>query len=314
MNDRSGRLELRVGVVALVAIVILILGALWGRGVTDTFDQQEVEIHFPDAGGITTGTPVFLNGVEVGSVSNVSARQDYAEATAHIESGIRLADDAEAVIRVKELTGGKKVELDPGSSGNPLEGGAIPGRNEGDIGELIAVAGNLSGQIEPIIRRVDSVLADLSAIIGDPRVRNGIRETVTEFSQAGRRANRLLASSGPKLANTLTTLEDLSSDLSVLVETNGPAIERILGSTERAASDAESAIADGRRLLDRLDRLAGDLEAIFTNVREGKGLISTLLYDESMSEELRRTIIALRTFLARIDQKGVNVNVKLGHE
>ena len=314
MNDRSGRLELRVGIVALVAIAILILGALWGRGVTDTFDQQQVKIHFQDAGGITTGTPVFLNGVEVGSVSKISARQEYAEAIAHIESGILLADDAKAVIRVKELTGGKKVELDPGASGTPLEGRAIPGRNEGDIGELIAVAGNLSGQIEPIVRRVDSVLADLSAIIGDPHVRIGIRETVTEFSQAGRRANRLLASSGPKLTSTLTTLEDLSRDLSVLVETNAPAVERILGSTERAATDAGSAIAEGRRLLERLDRLAGELEEISRDVREGKGMISTLLYDESMSEELRRTIVTLRTFLSRIDQKGVNVNVEVGHE
>ena len=314
MYDRSRKLETRVGIVTLVAIAILILGALWGRGVTETFDQRQVEIHFPDAGGITAGTPVFLNGVEVGSVSKVTARQEYAEAVAHIDPSIRLTDEASAVIRVKELTGGKKIELEPGTSDALPTGRPIPGRNEGDIGELIAVAGRLSDQIDPIVRRVDSVLADLSKIVGDPAVRTGVRETVTQFSQAGRRANALLESSGPRLRNTLVQLEGLSSDLSSLVSENRPTVERILGTTDRAASEAEGAVADGRRLMTRLDRVVDDLELITREVREGDGVINALLYDEKMTAELNRAVSALRRFLARIEEKGVNVNVELGHE
>lgn len=314
MSEENQRLELRVGGVALLSIIIVVAGVLWGKGVTDRFDQQAIEIHFPDAGGVTTSTPVFLNGVEVGSVTSIRVTSDHAVVRAHIEAGLAISDEATAVIRIRELTGGKKIELDPGDSKQPLAGAAIPGRNEGDIGELIAVAGRLSDQIEPIVRRTDTVLQELVALLGDPQLQADVRTAAAEFAEAGGRANGLLAEVGPDLGRSIEKLERLTDQVSAVVETNRPAFDRIVASTDAATSSAVGAVAEGRDVLAKLDRVARDLEVVARTVRDGGGFFGTLLYDDTMSKSLEQTIEVLRRFIDDIRKKGVNVNVELGHE
>ena len=225
MVEKETRLERRVGGIALVGLTLLIAGVLWGKGVTDNLDKKPLIISFEDATGINTNTPVYFHGVQVGSVSAISVDNLGATVKAHVKGDVDIRDDATATLRIMELTGGKKIELDPGTASTALGDRPIRGVNEGDIGEIFSMAASIASEIGPMMERADSLLAALNTLVTDPSIQLGVKSTITEFSQAGRSVNALLESSGPSISRTLGSLEQAAGELNRLLEKNRPAIE-----------------------------------------------------------------------------------------
>ena len=314
MEKKSHTLEWRVGAITVGAIVILVAGILWGKGVTESIDRSAVTILFDDASGVTTSTPIYLNGVPVGTVTSLATDEDGAIVSARIDSDVSLDDDARAVVRVKELTGGKKIELDPGSSGRSLGTASIIGRNEGDIGELIAIAAHLAKDIGPLMRRADSLLGSLQRFVDDPVLQQGVRTTVTEFAELGGRANRLVTETGPGITVTIASLRELSGRLNDFIVRNEKGVESAIESTGRLTTNAGSAVEDARTSLRKLDSFLDRLNSITDELSEGEGLVATLLNDPAFTRDLQETIRTVRFLLTNIDRRGVNVNVELGHE
>lgn len=314
MESQNNRLEWRVGAISIAALVLLVAGILWGKGLTDSIDRAAVTFEFDDASGITTSTPVFLHGVPVGTVTSLSTSEQGAIVKARVDGHITLRDDARAVVRVKELTGGTKIELDPGMSGRPLGNNPITGKNEGDIGALIAVVANLAGDIGPLMRRADSLLVELYSLVSDPELQRGVRNTVAGFAEVGERANRLLATNGPRITSAVSSIDQLSKRLNLFVSRNELGIESIISKTNTLTTDAGVAVGEARQTLGKINKLVDRLNGITEELSSGEGLISTLINDPEFTRELEQTIRSLRALLVNIDRRGVNVNVELGHE
>ncbi len=314
MEPEKSRLEWRVGGITIVALVLLVAGILWGKGLTRSIDRAPVTILFDDASGVSGGTPIFLHGVPVGTITSLTSAENGAIAEGWIDGGIVLRDDARALVRVKELTGGKKIELDPGVSNELLGDKPMIGRNEGDIGALIAVVANLASDIGPLMRHADTLLVELQALVTDPELRRGVRESVANLAEVGERAKGLLAENGPGITRSISSLDRLSKGLHEFVVRNEEGIESIISTTGRLTSDAEEAVGEARQTLENINELVKRLDGLTNELSEGEGLISTLINDPEFTGELEKTLRSLRLLLANIDRRGINVNVEVGHE
>lgn len=86
----------------------------------------DVQATFSQAGGLHSGTPVVIAGVEIGRVKSVGLEDYEAKVRMVIQPGVVLQKDTMASIKTKGLIGEKYIELTPGASDKPIKpGGAI---------------------------------------------------------------------------------------------------------------------------------------------------------------------------------------------
>ena len=116
MRMRRG-VELGVGVFLLIGILALAYLSL-RLGQVDLFGRSGYTVHadFPTAGGLKGGAAVEIAGVAVGRVESSELRDYQARVTMHIQSDVKLQDDAIVSIKTKGLIGEKFVQISPGGS------------------------------------------------------------------------------------------------------------------------------------------------------------------------------------------------------
>nr|MCU0329979.1 MlaD family protein [Candidatus Kapabacteria bacterium] len=135
--EASRRIEVRVGLVSIVAIVLLVVGILLGKGVSLSGTRQIVSVQLEHSGGLENGSPVVVNGVKRGLVTEVRNEQGGVVAIAEIDGISDLREDVSARVSILEITGGKKLEITPGTRGSYRVGTVIPGTVAADIVSLV---------------------------------------------------------------------------------------------------------------------------------------------------------------------------------
>lgn len=313
MADQSRKLEIRVGVVTIIAVIALIGGILWGKGIG--IDRRRLTIQLENASGLTSGTPVLVSGVPKGGVASIKTVEDGAHVEILVDRDVKVMEDASAVIRVMEITGGKKIELDPGESSRPLPDDAeIPGLNQGDVGAMLAFVGNLAHDIAPMLRRLDSTLVAVNDIVGDEAFREDVVQTLDNFSSLSADLRSLVRNNRGRIERTLNNVDALAANLRGVADRNAPVVERLLTNTESLVNDARGTLGGADATLATVDRLALRIDSIAVELRTGEGMISRLLYDPEMASELEKVLVELRKTLRDLNQKGVNVNMEVGHK
>jgi phospholipid/cholesterol/gamma-HCH transport system substrate-binding protein len=128
MNIR--KIEISVGLfvfVGLAATAFLAVRIGGGRLALSAPDTQLTTARFTNASGLRAGSTVRVAGVPVGEVNEVTLKRDemVALVTLRLDASLKLEDDVSASVRSSGLIGEKFIALNPGSSGVPLEPGAL---------------------------------------------------------------------------------------------------------------------------------------------------------------------------------------------
>jgi phospholipid/cholesterol/gamma-HCH transport system substrate-binding protein len=306
------RLELKVGLLALGTLLLLLGGITWGRGWQLGVRTQEVVLHFPSGAGIEVGAPVLVNGVQKGSVRYIELRDGIVVLTARLDADVELRRDAHARILLQELTGGRKVELFPGTAAEPLpRRQPIPGATAPDVGELVANLANFGEQLQRLSLRLDTTATALNAVL-TPATQRNLTTAIEELTLLAQQLRSLAEGSRASVEESAENIALLSRRLRTLLEQNSPAIDRTLASLERLTRQAETTLGNADSLLVQLQRSSATLEELLSALRSRKTLAGRLLQDEQLALQVDSTVTQLRDFLHQIQRYGVNVNVRLG--
>ena len=109
-------IEIKVGLVSILAVILFIIGITLGRGLYVSVNPVTVKIRFPNSGNIQISAPVFVNGVKRGAVASVRNDNGSVLVTADLDNVREFRRDVSARISILEITGGKKIEIFPGKS------------------------------------------------------------------------------------------------------------------------------------------------------------------------------------------------------
>ncbi len=105
-------------------------------------DYYSLYARFTSVSGLRDGSPVEIDGIEVGRVEQMSIDQERQMAMVElkIKKGIKVYEDALASIKTSGLIGDKLIKIDPGGGGDILKpGGTITETNSAlDIEDLIS--------------------------------------------------------------------------------------------------------------------------------------------------------------------------------
>ncbi|MFP4029274.1 MAG: outer membrane lipid asymmetry maintenance protein MlaD [Candidatus Brocadiia bacterium] len=109
--------ELTAGFFVLAGVLCLAYLSIRFGGV-DVFKKEgyEVKAKFSEIGGLRSGAPVFIAGVNIGRVTKVSLKDYTARVSLWVRGDIDLPEDTIAAVKTRGLIGEKYIALSPGGA------------------------------------------------------------------------------------------------------------------------------------------------------------------------------------------------------
>ena len=311
MTDRKK--EVRVGIVALLSLIVLIAGITIGKGLIVGVSQNTLLFTFPSSGGIEIGAPIFINGVKRGSVISTENINGGVAIAGSIDDISDLHPDAQAKISMLEITGGKKIDITPGiSSGNLDISKPIAGTISADATELISLVGDLGADASIIVKRLDSVLAQANSLLSDGIVVKQLRNTIKNADELMITLNALMGDNKENMRNLIKDLGALAKDAKSAVNNNEPKLRSILIKLDSLAGSGQRLMAKTDTALAGVTDLTVETKDMMKDIKTNGSFINKLLYDKTTSKSIDTTLQRVNDLLLKIHEHGLNANIRLG--
>ncbi len=134
-------LELMVGLFIIVGIICLgYLSIKLGKMEVVGGKGYEIYAIFSNIGGLRTGSSIEIAGVDVGRVKSITLDNYQAHVVLDLPWGVKIQEDAIALVKTKGLIGERYIEITPGGSEKIIQpGGRIRETQPAvDLEELIS--------------------------------------------------------------------------------------------------------------------------------------------------------------------------------
>jgi phospholipid/cholesterol/gamma-HCH transport system substrate-binding protein len=311
MTDRKK--EIRVGIVALLSLIVLIAGITIGKGLIVGVSQTTLSFTFPSSGGIEIGAPIFINGVKRGSVIAINNMNGGVAITGSIDEVNDLHSDAAANISMLEITGGKKIDINPGTaSGNLDISKPIIGTISADATELIGLVGDLGADASITVKRLDSVLAQANSLLSDGIVVKQLRNTIKNADELMTTLNALMGDNKENMRNLIKDLGSLAKEAKSAVNNNEPKLRSILTRLDSLAGSGQRLMAKTDTALAGVTDLTVETKDMMKDIKTNGSFINKLLYDKTTSKSIDTTLQRVNDLLLKIHEHGLNANIRLG--
>ncbi|MEZ4826723.1 MAG: MlaD family protein [Bacteroidia bacterium] len=310
--------EIRVGLTVLAGIVLLYLMIAWARRI-HFFAPEENQylIHFEQVSGLLEGDPVHVRGYLAGRVMDIHPEKDFMAVMVSVDERIELYADAYAEIRVKELLGGKMIEIFPGNGAVAFDNQLfLPGKTSPDFASAFSGFGDITGSIDiaginKMIGRMDSLTANIQLWMteSDPQ---RVVAMVEDISGMVARVNRLISDVNDRkiiygLDSTLTTVNHLLKKTEPLFDE----AEKITRSAEFSLIPrADSLVGQLESTLRSLDKTITSVNAVMDKLEEKDNVGGRIFNDPGLSAQLDTTLYNLNKVLEQIHSKRVIVGMK----
>ncbi len=272
--------EFKAALLVITALVVFIWGFNYLKG-RNIFNFSTVYyVVYDDIQGLMTGTPVSINGFNVGKVSDIEFQGKTSKllVTITMDKQIDVSKNSIAQIYESSLIGGKAVAIKPVVDDAPIA-------KSGDF---------LKGEIKPSFTDVlDERLSPLqdkieSLVINTDSVMNKFNNVFTAETQKN------LQASVVKFNSTLGNLESITASLDKFLKTNegqlSTSVQNIdtltanLAKVSKTLSDAGL----GETVAD-LQKSIQNLNALLQGINKGEGSLGKLTKDEALYQNLEKT-------------------------
>jgi phospholipid/cholesterol/gamma-HCH transport system substrate-binding protein len=292
--------ETKIGVLAVVGIGLLIFGFNFLKGKNLFKDEKHVFAKFEDVRGLTKSNPVFINGLQIGTISDLNGGKELKEilVTIHLSQDIHIPDNSLAVINPSPIST-TSLEIKLGNSSNYLKNGdtLITTLSGGAFDEALKMLNPVLYEVRNAVKSLDSVL-HIVAYFFDANTKNNVKailqnlNTVTaSFAQSAGSLQTLLNSENGALAKSLNNVNAFTENLNG----NNSKLNNILTSAEKAS--ANFANIDLKKTMATLDSTVNDLQAGIGKINSKNGSLGLLLNDTKMYDNLSSTANKLNILL-----------------
>ena len=304
--------ELRVGLFVLVGLLILAVGIFYVTGAGVFGPKYRIKTYLPEVSGLSTGAPVRLDGVEIGTVDQIRLvprepgktpeRMHNIEVVMRVDRKYQndVLTDSAASLVTEGLLGNRYVTITRGYTGVPLkEGQAVPGTEEKAIKEVVERSADvlsnlkaLSDDVEDLINGVQRGKGTLGKLLTDDQVYNRLNSVLTKSDQI---ATNLQAGQGT--IGKLLMTDDTAAKADKALDQ----INTILADL-RAQKGTMGKLLYDPTLYDQAKEALANGNAVLGDVHAGKGTLGKLATDETLYNKLRDTSSNLSDATAKLNQ------------
>lgn len=299
--------EAKVGFITFVGLTLLIGFIIFIKGIDITDKTKDIIIIFDNSAGITAGSPVVMQGVSCGSVSDIWNEKGKVKIKVSIDKKCELKEDATAIISILEITGGKKIEISPGSSNIPFNySKSMQGIAAIDVSSMFTKISQLSEELQPIIRGVDSIVINLNKITNDEKFISGFQDIVYNTSAVTSELVTIISDNKAKISSILNNLDR------TIVE-NEPELKNVINKLNITTNSLNNLLIKVDTTLIYANNLIKNSNDVIMDIKEDNGgMVSKIIYDKQFTEKIDKLVYRLDSLIEQIQKYGININARLG--
>lgn len=305
--------ETKVGILAVVAILVLVFGFNFLKGQQIFNKQPTLYAIFKNLGSLEKSNLVKINGLPIGTVYDfepTNKEVDSIRVEIHLNRDVQIPSNSVALIDGSVL-GAAYITIEKGPANTFLKSGdTITTRL--DPG-LIA---NLKTQITPTIERVNETVDSLKMVLGsvnsllDPSTNGNIKTMIANLAVSSAYLQRMLNTETGMVAQAVGNLNSVTGNLARNNENVSQAIRNVettTGNLANARIQETVAALEGT-----VTELKGTITRLDKNLNSSTGTLGKLMNDQKLYDQMNRAALSLEILLddLRVHPKRyVNISV-----
>lgn len=308
--------ETKVGILAIVAILSLILGFNFLKGKSLFKRTPTIYAVFKQLGSLQKSNEVKINGLPVGTVYNyapVDKEVNSIVVEIHLTRDILIPVNSVAFID-GALVGASFISIEKGNSNNFLQGGdTISTRLDAGL------VNNIKTQLSPTITRVNETLDSLKVTLGsvndifDPNTNANLQTIIARLAIASTSLQQLMNAQTGALARSMANLDAITANLAKNNDAISSSIRNIEVTTSNLANaPIQQTLTGLQSAIGELSGTITQLKGTVTKINSPNGTLGALLNDRQLYNQLNKVALGLEILLddVRVHPKRyVNVSV-----
>lgn len=301
--------ELKVGVLAVLAITALIFGFRFLKG-KDIFNHNpKIYAIFKSVGGLEKSNFVKINGLAIGSVYKIEpndANVTAIKVTLSITEDVNIPNNSVAYIS-GSLLGASEVVIEKGASSTFL-------KDEDKINTKVeeGLLGNLSSEAKPLMGKVKTVADSLTLLLSnvnntlDVSTQRNLQEAIAHLKNTVASLNLLLTSVQKPLASSLDNMSVFTESL----KRNNGRVDQILGNVDTLTKNLSA--LQLQQTMDTLTSTVAALRNTVGRISSPEGSIGALMNDRQLYNRLNEVALSAEILLDDIrvhPKRYVNISV-----
>jgi len=308
--------EAKVGLLALVAIIVLIFGFNFLKGSNIFNRAPTIYAVFNNIGSLEKSNQVKINGLPVGTVYSFAPGDKEVNSIIveiHLTRDVRIPKNSVAFID-GALIGASFINIEKGNANTYLKpGDTVSTRLEAGM------MADLKTQVTPTLTRVNETLDSLKLTLGsinqifDPNTNNNLQTLIARLTITSGHLQELLNAQTGALAQSLNNMNSVTSNLAK----NNDAISSSIRNVEITTSNLANAriqetIGALEGTINELKGTAAGLRGSIDRINSPNGTLGALVNDRKLYDQLNKAALGLEILLddVRIHPKRyVNISV-----
>ncbi|MGM9705980.1 MAG: MlaD family protein [Prevotella sp.] len=273
--------EVKIALVAIIGVIVLFFGLNFLKGLNLFSSTNDYIIEFEDISGLSSSSPIYAGGFQVGTVKGVEYNYDNAspiKVIMAIDKQMRIPEGSSAKIE-SDMLGNVKVNLilakNVSSAIQP--GGTIKGFVDGGaMGQL----SEMIPTVEKILPKLDSIMANLNTLMADPAIAQSLHNvnTITaDLTTSTKELNILMRNINKNMPQ-------------MLVKTNN-----ILDNTNQLTSNLAG--LDIASTMEEVNQTIANVQTLTAKLNSNEGTLGLLMNDSSIYYNVNNTLISTNKLL-----------------
>ena len=284
--------EVQIGAALVLAFAVFYFGQRFFRDLPIFAGTHTYSTIAQDAAGIIPGNAVRVNGVYVGSVTDVRIAGGAAHVFFTVGSDLRLPHGTTAILGGFAFVGDVRLDLVLGSPDTTYHspGDIIPERpDEGLLSDLSSAAPTLLAQLDSLLAHTGNSVEAARGLLGDPS--SDLRRSIRAIGMSAESLQALLDAESASLSAALEDVRALAGALTALAE----------DSLTHTVAGVNAVISQLQGNLAMLKQTTLALNRFLEGINSGQGTFGKLATDEALYNNVNKAVAALHRVLEDIE-------------
>ncbi|MDB5195779.1 MAG: hypothetical protein JWP88_149 [Flaviaesturariibacter sp.] len=308
--------EAKVGLLAIVAIIILVIGFNFLKGKKLFNKSPIIYAQFKNLGSLEKSNTVKINGLPIGTVYNYVPSDPEVSSIIveiHLTRDVVIPRNSVAFIDGSPL-GSAFITIKKGTDNVFLKSGDTISTNVSS-----GLLGDLKEQVAPTMTRINATLDSLKLAIGsinsifDPSTNRNLQTLIARMTISAASLQGLLNEQTGALAQTLKNMNAVAGNLARNNENINHSIRNVETLTSNLAKvQIQSTVDSLQATITEFKGAAGGLRTSINKINSTDGSIGALMNDRKLYDQLNRAALGLEILLddVRVHPKRyVNISV-----
>jgi phospholipid/cholesterol/gamma-HCH transport system substrate-binding protein len=290
--------EIKVGVIAILAIATLVAGINFLKGNSFFGGDDSYYAYFPNSGQLMVSSNVTLNGVVVGKVTEIKYMPKN-DSTKNVRITFNIQNSEVkipkgSIIEIGSLdlfNKGVLIQLSTDlSKGYYKPGSTIEGKLSVDMmSQVKSYADPISQRLQGMMTSIDKMVVSLSAFWDETatsEIEGSLKQVKITIEKLGNVATEIESFVGTEkiqFSRIMANIENITGNL----KKSNDQVTAIIGNTKKVSDDLVS--ADFKNVILEAQTTIKKLNSVLTDVENGNGTVGKLLHDEKLYNELVET-------------------------